>query len=62
MSAVVAFKPPREAVDRAWDRYVALQSMLLDNPRLTTDRIHVEKTLRAHREFSELFAQWDGRQ
>lgn len=62
MSAVLAFKTPKEAVDRAWERYVALQAMTVDNPRLSLDRIHVEKTLRAHREFSELFDQWDGRQ
>lgn len=59
MSAVLAFTSPREAVDRAWDRYTALQAMAQTNPRLLMDRQHVEQTLRAFKEFQALFDQWD---
>jgi hypothetical protein len=45
----------KASVDDAWNRYQALAQAAVDDPRLTTDRNHIQATIRAHKAFADAF-------
>lgn len=56
MSAkVIPFPQPEPTLEQAWQDYVRLNQEVWRNPRLETDRAHVDARLRAFARYRDLY-------
>lgn len=58
--SVVAILPTKAMVEELWDRYCALSSQVLDNPRVLLSRDFHERLAVAKSQFDRAYIAWCG--
>lgn len=53
--SVLAFPTTPESVDALWERHRSLAAAIIENPKLLTDRAHMEAAATAERAFKAAF-------